>query len=246
MNSFGNRSSGSVPRMISCQCVTKSYPMGASRLEVLRGIDLEIAQGEAVCIVGSSGAGKSTLLHILGTLDRPTLGKVLFKDRDLTRESDERLAEFRNRSMGFVFQFHHLMSEFTALENVMMPCRISGMSVREAQIEAEQYLELMGLRQRLKHYPSELSGGEQQRVAIARALVRKPEVLFADEPTGNLDTSNAARIQDLFFELKNQMNLTLVVVTHDAAFAQKFPRVLRMRDGLWDSSTGALSGALRI
>lgn len=220
--------------LISAQCVTKSYPMGSTRLEVLRGIDLEINAGEALCIMGSSGAGKSTLLHILGTLDKPTLGKVIFKGRDLTRENDEALADFRNQSMGFVFQFHHLMSEFNALENVMMPCRISGMSLREARIESQKLLDLLGLGERIKHYPSELSGGEQQRVAIARALVRKPIVLFADEPTGNLDTANAGRIQDLFFELKSRLNLTLVVVTHDSQFAQKFPRVLRMRDGLWD------------
>ena len=220
--------------LISAQCVTKSYPMGASRLEVLRGIDLEIKQGEAVSIIGSSGAGKSTLLHILGTLDKPTLGKVIYRGYDLTRESDERVAEFRNKSMGFVFQFHHLLSEFSAIENVMMPCRIAGMSLSESRSSAENLLNLLGLSQRLRHYPSELSGGEQQRVAIARALVRKPEVLFADEPTGNLDTANAARIQDLFFDLKTKLNLTLVVVTHDGAFASKFPRTLKMRDGLWD------------
>jgi lipoprotein-releasing system ATP-binding protein len=220
--------------LIATSCVTKSYPMGASRLEVLRGIDLEIRAGEAVCIVGSSGAGKSTLLHILGTLDKPTLGKVIFKGNDLTRENDDRLAEYRNRSMGFVFQFHHLMSEFSALENVMMPCRIAGQSLKEARTEAERLLDLLGLGSRKTHYPSELSGGEQQRVAIARALVRKPEILFADEPTGNLDTANAGKIQDLCFELKERLKLTLVVVTHDAAFAQKFPRVLKMRDGLWD------------
>ena len=222
---------------ISVQCVTKSYPMGSSRLEVLRGIDLEIKTGEAVCIVGSSGAGKSTLLHILGTLDRPTLGKVIFKGQDLTRETDEKLAEYRNRSMGFVFQFHHLMSEFSALENVMMPCRIAGMSIKESRDAAEALLDLLGLKMRLKHFPSELSGGEQQRVAIARALVRKPEVLFADEPTGNLDTANATKIQELFFELKDQLKLTLIAVTHDAAFAQKFPRVLRMKDGLWEQAS---------
>jgi lipoprotein-releasing system ATP-binding protein len=220
-------------RMISVQCVTKSYPMGAARLEVLRGVDLEIDRGEAICIVGSSGAGKSTLLHILGALDKPTLGKVVFKGHDLTRVDDETLAQFRNRSMGFVFQFHHLMSEFTAIENVMMPCRIAGMSIRESRDEAEKLLDLLGLKERLDHFPSEMSGGEQQRVAIARALVRKPEVLFADEPTGNLDTANAERIQELFFEMKRQMNLTLIVVTHDNSFAEKFPRVLRMKDGLW-------------
>lgn len=221
--------------ILSAQCATKSYPMGAGRLEVLRGIDLEIERGEAVCIVGSSGAGKSTLLHILGTLDRPTLGKVFFRGVDLTRESDERLASFRNQSMGFVFQFHHLMSEFTALENVMMPGRIAGLSMRESRLQAELLLDQLGLAHRLNHYPSEMSGGEQQRVAIARALVRKPEVLFADEPTGNLDTENATRIQDLFFDLKEAMKLTLVVVTHDQAFAEKFPRVLRMKDGLWET-----------
>ncbi len=219
--------------LLSVQCVTKSYPMGKNRLEILRGLDLEIKKGEAVCIVGASGAGKSTLLHILGTLDRPTLGKVFYDGHDLTRQSDEDLANFRNKTMGFVFQFHHLLGEFTALENVMMPCRISGMSLNDSRMAAEELLEMLGLKERLTHFPSELSGGEQQRVAIARALVRKPEVLFADEPTGNLDTVNGERIQDLFFDLKTRLQLTLVVVTHDQAFARKFPRVLNMRDGLW-------------
>jgi lipoprotein-releasing system ATP-binding protein len=217
--------------LLSAQCVTKSYPMGTGRLEILKGVDLEINAGEALSIVGSSGAGKSTLLHILGTLDRPTLGKVFFRGQDLTRESDERLAEFRNRAMGFVFQFHHLMSEFSAIENVMMPCRIGGLSVKESREKAEGLLVMLGLQDRLTHYPSELSGGEQQRVAIARSLVRGPEVLFADEPTGNLDTANAEKIQELFFDLKQRMNLTLVVVTHDSAFASRFPRVLHMKDG---------------
>ncbi|MCM2280647.1 MAG: ABC transporter ATP-binding protein [Bdellovibrionaceae bacterium] len=219
--------------LIQAQVVTKSYPMGTGRLEILKGIDLEIRSGDALCIVGSSGAGKSTLLHILGTLDRPTLGKVLYRGQDLTKKSDDELAAFRNVSMGFVFQFHHLMAEFTALENVMMPCRIAGASPKDARAAAEELLTLLGLAQRLHHHPSELSGGEQQRVAIARALVRKPEVLFADEPTGNLDTVNGEKIQDLFFELKQKMNLTLVVVTHDEDFAKKFPKVLHMRDGHW-------------
>ena len=225
--------------LISARSVSKSYAMGASNLEVVKGIDLDVARGEAVCIVGASGAGKSTLLHLLGTLDRPTLGKVFFKGEDLSRESDEKLAEFRNRSMGFVFQFHHLMAEFSALENVMMPCRIAGLGVTESREKAEALLQQMGLGDRMQHFPSELSGGEQQRVAIARALVRGPEVLFADEPTGNLDTANAALIQDLFFQLKSTLNLTLVVVTHDMAFAAQFPRVLRMRDGGWDSASRA-------
>jgi lipoprotein-releasing system ATP-binding protein len=205
--------------------------MSAKRLEVLKGVDLEITFGEAVCIVGASGAGKSTLLHIMGTLDRPTLGKVFFRGQDLTRESDERLASFRNQAMGFVFQFHHLMSEFSAIENVMMPCRIAGISVRESRKKAQELLDLLGLNDRLGHYPSELSGGEQQRVAIARALVRGPEVLFADEPTGNLDTENAEKIHSLFFDLQRRLNLTLVVVTHDSTFAAKFPRRLQMKDG---------------
>jgi lipoprotein-releasing system ATP-binding protein len=223
---------------LSVQGVTKSYPMGTTRLEVLRGIDLEIRQGEAVCIVGASGSGKSTLLHILGALDKPTLGKVLFKDKDLTRENDDKLAEYRNQAMGFVFQFHHLLSELSALENVMMPCRISGMSARESRRESERLLDTLGLSGRLSHFPSEMSGGEQQRVAIARALVRNPQVLFADEPTGNLDSANGSKIQDLFFELKERMKLTLVVVTHDAAFARKFPRVLNMKDGNWSVEGG--------
>ena len=219
--------------ILEAQCVTKAYPMGSSRLEVLRGIDLKIAKGEAVCIMGSSGAGKSTLLHILGTLDQPSLGKVLFKGADITKKPDQELAKFRNESMGFVFQFHHLLSEFTAVENVMMPCRISGMSLKESRRRAESLLDFLSLLDRSEHYPSEMSGGEQQRLAIARALVRKPEVLFADEPTGNLDTNNADKIQSLFFDLKERLGLTLVVVTHDPSFAKKFPRILSMRDGLW-------------
>ncbi len=219
--------------ILEAQCVTKAYPMGSSRLEVLRGIDLKIAKGEAVCIMGSSGAGKSTLLHILGTLDQPSLGKVLFKGVDITKKPDQELAKFRNESMGFVFQFHHLLSEFTAVENVMMPCRISGMSLKESRRRAESLLDFLSLLDRSEHYPSEMSGGEQQRLAIARALVRKPEVLFADEPTGNLDTNNADKIQSLFFDLKERLGLTLVVVTHDPSFAKKFPRILSMRDGLW-------------
>lgn len=219
--------------ILEAQCVTKSYPMGSSHLEVLRGIDLKIYRGEALCIMGSSGAGKSTLLHILGTLDQPSLGTVLFKGLDLTKKSDQELAQFRNQSMGFVFQFHHLLAEFKAIENVMMPCRISGQSVKESRRRAESLLDILGLHARAEHYPSEMSGGEQQRLAIARALVRNPEVLFADEPTGNLDTQNAEKIQSLFFDLKERLGLTLVVVTHDPIFAKKFPRVLSMRDGLW-------------
>jgi lipoprotein-releasing system ATP-binding protein len=215
--------------------VSKSYPMaGGRRLEILRGIDLKIEKGEAVSIVGASGAGKSTLLHILGTLDRPTLGKVFHGGLDLTRLSDDELAKHRNLTMGFVFQFHHLLGEFSALENVAMPIRIGGEPMHLALQAAEEKLVLLGLKERLHHRPNEMSGGEQQRVAIARSIVRKPQILFADEPTGNLDTQNAARIQELMFELHQSLGLTLVVVTHDTAFASRFPRRLRMRDGQWD------------
>jgi len=229
--------------ILSAQRVSKSFLTGpvtgasgkesSNRLEILRALDLEIMPGEDLCIIGSSGAGKSTLLHILGTLDRPTLGKVFFRGQDLTKHSDDQLARFRNQTMGFVFQFHHLLGEFSALENVMMPCRIGGMGSRQARKEAEELLEFLGLSERLHHFPSEMSGGEQQRVAIARALVRKPEVLLADEPTGNLDTHNAERIQGLFFELKRRFQLTLIVVTHDEAFAGRFSRIKKLRDGVW-------------
>lgn len=202
-------------------------------LSILRGLDFEVYAGEAVCILGASGAGKSTFLHILGTLDQPTAGSIFWKGEDLKVKSDASLSRLRNESMGFVFQFHHLLSEFTAVENVMLPGRIAGAPLQKSRARAEDLLDFMGLSHRLQHYPSELSGGEQQRVAIARALYSEPEVLFADEPTGNLDTENSLKIQDLFFELKKKMGLTLVVVTHDNRFAARFPRSIRMADGQW-------------
>ncbi|MBX2993566.1 MAG: ABC transporter ATP-binding protein [Bdellovibrionaceae bacterium] len=213
--------------------IRKSYAQGISELGILKGLDVEIKRGEAVCIVGASGAGKSTLLHILGTLDHPSEGEVFFEDDNLFAKSEEELALFRSAKMGFVFQFHHLLAEFTAVENVMMPCRIAGESKAAAKAKALHLLETLGLRDRADHFPSQLSGGELQRVAIARALVRRPQVLFADEPTGNLDSKNSQMIQKLFFQLKEQYGLTLVVVTHDAGFAQKFSRVLRISDGGW-------------
>ncbi len=220
--------------LICADSIVKSYPQGdGGELQILRGLSLDVHEGEALCILGSSGAGKSTFLQILGTLDRPQSGHLLFHGRDLLRMSDDELALFRNEMMGFVFQFHHLLAEFNALENVMIPCRIAGQSVREAKGRATELLYQMGLGERLSHYPSQLSGGELQRVAIARALVRRPKVLFADEPTGNLDMQNSQRIQDLFFELKEHFGLALVVVTHDLVFAQKFPKILRMKDGQW-------------
>lgn len=213
--------------------VTKSYSMGRGKLDVLKGVDLTIISGEAVCIVGASGAGKSTLLHILGTLDQPTSGEVYFYGEDAFEKSDKDLARFRNENMGFVFQFHHLLNEFNAVENVMMPCRIGGMGKKESRRLAEELLSRFGLSDRKNHFPTELSGGEQQRVAIARALIRRPKVLFADEPTGNLDTENSRKIQKLFFELKEDFGVTLVVVTHDREFSSSFPRVLTIKDGLW-------------
>lgn len=220
--------------LLRAESITKSYPQGdGGELQILRGLSLDVHEGEALCILGSSGAGKSTFLQILGTLDRPQNGSLLFHDRDLLLMKDDELALFRNEKMGFVFQFHHLLAEFNALENVMIPCRIAGESVREARGRAAELLYQMGLGARLTHYPSQLSGGELQRVAIARALVRRPKILFADEPTGNLDMQNSQRIQDLFFELKEHFGLSLVVVTHDLAFAQKFPKIMRMKDGQW-------------
>lgn len=217
--------------LLQARGITKVYQTGASRLEILKGINLDINEGESVSITGASGAGKSTLLHILGTLDRPTTGQMIFKGKDLARVSDEELARFRNATIGFVFQFHHLMKEFTALENVMMPGRIGGLSMKESERSARELLTMVGLGSRLSHYPNELSGGEQQRVAVARALVRRPKILLADEPTGNLDTANGQLIQELFFQLKKDRGVTLIVVTHDAAFARKFPRTIEIKDG---------------
>lgn len=202
-------------------------------VEVLKGIDLDIFAGDKICIMGSSGAGKSTLLHILGALDRPSSGKVLFEGKDMFSMSEDQLSEFRNKQIGFVFQFHHLLSDFTALENVMMPSLIAGSGFRESRKQAELFLADLGLRDRLHHRPSEMSGGEQQRVAIARALVRRPSVIFADEPTGNLDQKTGQQVQSLLFDIQNKYGLTLIAVSHDMEFSRKFPRVLTLRDGQW-------------
>ena len=217
--------------LIQVENLSKKYQTGASELSVLNQLSFQIKQGEAVCLLGASGAGKSTLLQIMGTLDKPTEGRVLFRGEDLSAMNDENLAQFRNKKMGFVFQFHHLIQELTASENIMLPALIAGESRQETEAEAADWLEFMGLSDRAKHFPSQLSGGELQRVAIARALIRKPEVLFADEPTGNLDSANSQKIQDLFFELRNKLGITLVVVTHDLTFANKFARVFKVKDG---------------
>jgi len=213
--------------------IYKSYPQGAGELRILNGVSLTIQAGESISIVGSSGAGKSTLMHILGTLDRPNTGELVVAGQNVLAMKDDELALYRNSQMGFVFQFHHLLQEFTALENIAIPLRIAGVERIQAMAQAAHFLGTMGLGARGNHYPSQLSGGELQRVAIARALIRRPKILFADEPTGNLDSKNSALIQDLFFELKEKFGLTLVVVTHDANFAKKFSRALRISDGQW-------------
>ncbi len=200
-------------------------------LEVLRGIDLNVYPGQILAIVGPSGAGKSTLLHCVGTLDLPTGGRIRLGTEELTTMSSSRLAAVRNRDIGFVFQFHHLLPEFTALENVMIPGLIQGRPRREMEKRAKALLEEVGLLARATHRPGELSGGEQQRVAVARALALDPKLVLADEPTGNLDTATSDAIHDLFFQINREHGTTIIVVTHNPAFAERMPRVVRMRDG---------------
>jgi len=201
------------------------------KLEILKGVDLEIKQGEIVSIVGSSGAGKTTLLTILGTLDRPSSGSVIINNEEVSKLSDKKLAAFRNRNIGFVFQFHQLLPEFTALENVCIPALIANKNKKETEKRAEELLDLFNLRSRVDHKPSELSGGEQQRVAVARALINNPKVIFADEPSGNLDSKNAEELHHLFFKLRDNFKQTFVIVTHNAELAKMADRTLTMKDG---------------
>jgi lipoprotein-releasing system ATP-binding protein len=209
----------------------KSFGSKAGKVEVLKGISLKVAAGETIALVGASGAGKSTLLHILGTLDRPTAGKVQFDDNDLFLMSDKELAHFRNSSIGFVFQFHHLLPEFSALENAMMPLLISGVKRGEAEKVAADILTDVGLAQRLSHKPGELSGGEQQRVAIARALMMSPRLLLADEPTGNLDMKTSDEVHDILAGIHSEKGITLIIVTHNERLAAKMGKTIRMVDG---------------
>lgn len=213
--------------MIQAQNIVKRY----GELEVLRGVDFHVESGEVVSIVGASGAGKTTLLQILGTLDLPDAGNLAIDGHRTTGLSRKQLSEFRNRNLGFVFQFHRLLPEFNALENVLMPAWIGGQSTSQARPRAEQLLQDLGLSHRLDHNPAELSGGEQQRVAVARALMNSPKVLFADEPSGNLDSENAAMLHDLFFELREKTGQTIVMVTHNEDLANRADRSLRMADG---------------
>jgi len=219
--------------LVTVQDVTKTFEHEGRSLEVLKGIDLEIEAGEMVTIVGPSGAGKSTLLHLIGTLDLPTKGRILYSGRDVTRMGSSELAEFRNRSIGFVFQFHHLLPEFTALENVMMPGLIQG--GRRLEDRARRLLDEVGLSERLTHRPGELSGGEQQRVALARALLMEPKLVLADEPTGNLDSQTSSAVQSLIFDLNRRHWITFLIVTHSRDFAAMMPRRVSMKDGRIDS-----------
>jgi lipoprotein-releasing system ATP-binding protein len=216
---------------IQVQQLVKTYGNGAKRVEVLKELDLAISKAERIAIVGASGVGKTTLLHILGTLDRPTAGKVTYEGRDVFAMGEAPLALFRNREIGFVFQFHHLLPEFSALENTLLPCLIQGMTMKEATSRAESILTLVGLKERLIHKPGELSGGEQQRVAVARAMVLEPKVLLADEPTGNLDTKTGEAVFDLLLELNRMKGITLVIVTHNLKLAQKMSRQIQLIEG---------------
>jgi len=214
--------------MLIAEGVQKSY----GDLKVLKGVDVQVKKGEVVAFVGSSGAGKSTLLHILGTLDTPDSGKVLIDGKEVFKGSGKELAQFRNRNIGFVFQFHNLLPEFTALENVMIPGLIAKTKDAVVRTKALELLTLLGLEKRIEHKPSEMSGGEQQRVAVARALVNSPSIVFADEPSGNLDSKNASELHQLFFKLRNDLGHTFVIVTHNTEFAGMADRKIEIKDGI--------------
>lgn len=222
---------------LSLRDLHKEYVLGSRTIPVLRGMTTEIESGEVLAVVGKSGSGKSTLLQVLGLLDHPTRGNVLYNGRDLLSQREDVIEDFRNRHVGFVFQFHHLLPEFSATENVMMPALIAGWSMGQARERATTLLERVGLGPRLEHAPGELSGGEQQRVALARALCLKPSLVLADEPTGNLDPGTANDIHELLIELNQEMGTTLLVATHNMALARLLPRCLSLREGLlvpWD------------
>lgn len=213
--------------MIEIRRVEKSY----GSLHVLKAVDLTIDSSKVVAIVGPSGAGKSTLLHLMGTLDRPDSGKIVLNGTDISTLNDDQLSEYRNRHIGFVYQFHHLLPEFTAAENVAMPGLIAGLKKKKAMLHAEELLDFLKLKERKDHKPSELSGGEQQRVAVARALMNNPQLILADEPSGNLDTENARKLHQLFFELRDRFHQTFIIVTHNEELASLSDRKIVLQDG---------------
>ena len=219
--------------ILNIKSVSKSFSKSNEKIEVLKSINLTVKKKEAICITGGSGVGKSTFLHVIGTLDRPSKGEVFYYKKNLSRATDKELAEFRSQKMGFIFQFHYLLGEFNALENIMIAGQIGGKDFRKSKERAEYLTELVGIADRRKHFPSELSGGEQQRVAIARALMNEPEIILADEPTGNLDAKNTTNILNIFFELKARFGITFISASHDSMFAKAFPKVLNMKDGVF-------------
>lgn len=218
--------------LLTCADLGKTYQDGKLKNTVLESVNLNIAEGELLAIVGSSGSGKSTLLHLLGALDKPSTGKVIYQDQDIHQLSDKKQASWRNQQLGFVYQFHHLLSEFSALENVAMPLLIAGLNIKVATEKATNMLQRVGLEHRIKHRPAELSGGERQRVAIARALINEPKLVLADEPTGNLDANSAESIYQLIKTLNNELGTAFVVVTHDQHLANKLDRQMLMVSGI--------------
>ncbi len=221
--------------LLQVEALVKTYVRPKDQVEVLRGLDLSLEAGETLAVLGASGVGKSTLLHILGALDRPTRGSVRFEGQEIFRWNDNELARFRNRAIGFVFQFHHLMPEFNALENAMMPCLVAGMPKARARARAEELMEQVGLSHRTDHRIGELSGGEQQRVAVARALIMRPRLLLADEPTGNLDGRTGAKVNEMMMRLNRDLGLTTVVATHNRELADLMDRRINLVDGRAES-----------
>ncbi len=217
--------------LLSVRNLQKVFIEGGEEIHVLRGVCLELAEGERIAVVGESGVGKSTLLHLLGTLDRPTAGEILYRGKEIAVNDEAALSQFRNREIGFVFQFHYLLPDFTALENVMMPALIQGMASDQAKAAAGQLLERIGLADRKHHRPGKLSGGEQQRVAVARAVMLKPKMILADEPTGSLDVRIGEEVQDLLFRLNEEQGVALVVATHNREFAERIGRRVELREG---------------